>query len=166
MCPSFIAQLVKPGPFFAGADYVTLEWSSKSVAKPEPGQHVLSVGAKFGHQECGKSAILGVKFSKFPGVFSPESSGGSKGGRGWGPGVCHPPPPTLLFYYYFFLPNQSLRANNLKILNALKFVSNRLKTTIVETQIFKYFWRSMPPDTPRKLGHAYVPPPPPTTTPS
>ena len=42
-------QLVKPVPFKLGADYVMLEWSLKSETRLQPGHHVLSFGAKFGH---------------------------------------------------------------------------------------------------------------------
>ena len=49
VCLSFLAQLVKLAPFLLGDDYVMLEWSSKSETRPQPGQHVLSFGTKFGH---------------------------------------------------------------------------------------------------------------------
>ena len=35
---------MKPVPFLLGADYVTLDWSTKSEARSQPGQQHLSFG--------------------------------------------------------------------------------------------------------------------------
>ena len=74
-------------------------------------------------------------------------------------GTCAPPPPLLDF---FFLQKRSLLAK--LVLNKHKICLKMLEMAILETQIFKNFCGSMPPDPPRKLAPsalvAALPPPP------
>ena len=69
-----------------------------------------------------------------------------------GPGGPCDPPFFGFFFIYFFYTKAKFTSNKLVFKTVYEICLKMLEMAILETQIFKHFCRSMPPDPPRKLG--------------
>ena len=70
-----------------------------------------------------------------------------RGKGGWGPVL--PPPPLFEFFFFFLFTKTKFTIKELYVvLNEYESCLKILEMAILETHIFKNFWRSMPPDPP------------------